>query len=57
MNIVAALRRGQSILKNNNILSAKIDSEILMSKAISKDKKYIILNLNKEIKKKRPKLF
>ena len=52
MNIVAALRRGQSILKNNNILSAKIDSEILMSKAISKDKKYIILNLNKEIKKR-----
>ena len=52
MNIVAALRRGQSILKNNNILSAKIDSEILMSKAINKDKKYIILNLNKEIKKK-----
>ena len=53
MNIVAALKRGQSILKNNNILSAKIDSEILMSKAINKDKKYIILNLNKEIKKKR----
>ena len=52
MNIVAALKRGQSILKNNNILSAKIDSEILMSKAINKDKKYIILNLNKEIKKK-----
>ena len=52
MNIVAALKRGQSILKNNNILSAKIDSEILMSKAINKDKKYIILNLNKKIKKK-----
>ena len=52
MNIQTALKKGQSILRNNNILSAQLDSEILMSKAISKDKKFIILNLNKEIKKK-----
>ena len=51
MNIYAALKKGQSILKNNNILSAQLDSEILMSKAIRKDKKFVILNSNKEIKK------
>ena len=52
MDIQTALKKGQSILKNNNILSAKLDSEILMSQAIRKNKKFIILNLNKEIKKK-----
>ena len=51
MNIHTALKNGQSVLQNNNIKSAELDSEILMSKAISKDKKYIILNSNKPIKK------
>ena len=57
MNIQTALKKGQSVLRDNNILSAQLDSEILMSKAINKDKKFIILNLNKEIKKKKFKLF
>ena len=52
MDIQSALKKGQSILINNNILSAKLDSEILMSQAIRKNKKFIILNLRKEIKKK-----
>ena len=52
MDIQSALKKGQSILLNNNILSAKLDSEILMSQAIRKNKKFIILNLRKEIKKK-----
>ena len=52
MNIHSALKKGQSILIDNNIISAKLDSEILMSRAIRKNKKFIILNLNKEIKKK-----
>ena len=52
MNIQNALKKGQSILLDNNILSAKLDSEILMSQAIRKNKEFIILNLNKEIKKK-----
>ena len=52
MNIYTALKKGQFKLRNNNILSAQLDSEILMSKAIRKDKKFITLNLNKEIKKK-----
>ena len=52
MDIQSALKKGQSILINNNIISAKLDSEILMSQAIKKNKKFIILNLNKEIKKR-----
>ena len=52
MNIQSALKKVQSILINNNIISAKLDSEILMSKAIRKNKEFIILNLNKEIKKR-----
>ena len=52
MDIQSALKKGQSILIDNNIISAKLDSEILMSKAIRKNKKFIILNLHKEIKKR-----
>ena len=52
MDIHSALKKGQSILIDNNIISAKLDSEILMSQAIRKNKKFIILNLHKEIKKK-----
>ena len=52
MDIQSALKKGQSILINNNIISAKLDSEILMSQAIRKNKKFIILNLHKEIKKR-----
>ena len=52
MDLQSALKKGQSILIDNNIISAKLDSEILMSQAIRKNKKFIILNLNKEIKKK-----
>ena len=52
MDIQSALKKGQSILIDNNIISAKLDSEILMSQAIRKNRKFIILNLYKEIKKK-----
>ena len=52
MDIQSALKKGQSILIDNNIISAKLDSEILMSQSIRRDKKFIILNLHKEIKKK-----
>ena len=52
MDIQSALKKGQSILIDNNIISAKLDSEILMSQAIRKNKEFLILNLNKEIKKR-----
>ena len=52
MDIHSALKKGQSILIDNNIISAKLDSEILMSQAIRKNKEFIILNLHKQIKKR-----
>ena len=52
MDIQSALEKGQLILIDNNIISAKLDSEILMSQAIRKNKKFIILNLHKQIKKR-----
>ena len=51
MNIQTALKKGRLKLRYNNVSSAQLDCEILLSKAINKDKKFLILNLNKEIKK------
>jgi len=48
MNIENTLNHGISILKANQIPNPYLDSEILLSKSINKDKKYIILN-SKEI--------
>ena len=44
MNIKSAIALGTKILKNNLILSATLDSEILMAEAIEKDRKYILIN-------------
>jgi len=55
MNIKNAITEASTILKFNNIKSYSLDSEILMSKALKKDRKFIILNseknLNEKIKK------
>jgi len=50
MNIQSALSEGLNILKKKSILSAKLDSEILMAKALGKKREYIILNNDKIIK-------
>ncbi len=57
MNIQLAIIEGTNILKNKDIQTAKLDTEILMSKVLGKDRKYIILNNNKEIQKKKFKIF
>ena len=49
MNIQSAIIEGTNILKSKYILSARLDTEILLSKAIGKDKKYIILNNYKKL--------
>ena len=49
MNIETTLNNGTNYLKINNIKTSRIDSEILMSKAIKKEREYILLNLDKEI--------
>ena len=51
MNIVSAIAEGVNILKSKHIQTAKLDTEILMAKAIGEDRKYIILNDNKNLKK------
>ena len=49
MKISQALNIGTQFLIKNNIKSPSLDSEILMSKAIKKDKKFIILNSNQKL--------
>ena len=50
MNIETAISKASIELKNNKIRSHMLDSEILMSKAIGKDKEFIIINSKKQIK-------
>ena len=50
MNILKAINKASEILKKKHIKSAKLDSEILLSKILKKDRKYLILNSNKELK-------
>ena len=57
MNIQSALSEGLNILKKKSILSAKLDSEILMAKALGKKREYIILNNDKIIKEQNLKYF
>ena len=47
MNIHSALTEGTNILKDKSILSAQLDTEILMAKALDKNREYIILNHDK----------
>lgn len=52
MDIKTAMINAQSILEKSSTKFSKLDIEILMSKAIIKDRKYIILNQQKIISKK-----
>ena len=57
MNIQSAILEGANILKNKSINSAKLDSEILLASVIDKDRKYLILNNDQNIKEKNLKHF
>ena len=52
MNIYNTLYQGKNILKMNKILSPNLDSEILLSEIINKEKKYLILNPKKVLDRK-----
>ena len=52
MNIENTLYKAARYLKQYNINSPYLDSEILLSKVINKDKKYIILNSKENLKDK-----
>ena len=49
MNIENTLNKGIKVLKANNSSSPILDSEILLSNTVKKDKKYIILNSKKSL--------
>ena len=51
MNIHSAVIEATNILKDKSILSAQLDTEILMAKALDKDREYIILNHNEVLNK------
>ena len=57
MNINSAISHGSKILKNKSISNSQLDSEILMSKTINKDRKYILLNPNNILNKNELKIF
>ena len=44
MDIQTAVNKGSKILKEKSILTANLDSEILMAKVLNRDRKYILLN-------------
>ena len=49
MNIEIAIKNACKELKKNKINSALLDSELLLSKVIKKDRKFILLNLDKKL--------
>ena len=51
MNIEIAIKSACRELKKNKISSALLDSELLLSQIIKKDRKFILLNLDKELDK------
>ncbi len=57
MDIQSAIIDGINILKQKYIKTAELDAEILMAKAIGKDRKYLILNNNKYLDIKNLKYF
>ena len=52
MNIFEAIKKGDAILRESGIESYKIDSEILMSRVIKKNRADIILNSKTELSQK-----
>ena len=51
MNIQSAIIEGTKILNKKSILTANLDSEILLAKVIKKNRKYLVLNSKKKLSK------
>ncbi len=49
MNIEIAIKKAYKELRKNKISSALLDSELLLSKVIKKDRKFVLLNLDKKL--------
>ena len=57
MNIENILSEGTSILQKSKVSNPRLDSQILLSRSINKDKKYIILNPKENLNFKQLKKF
>ena len=57
MNIQTLLNQASKTLDNSSNTSSKLDSEILLSKIVKKNRQYLILNSNEELKKENIKSF
>ena len=53
MNYLSTLNYGYRLLKSNNIISYKLDSELLLASALNKTREIILTNLNFKLEKKR----
>ena len=51
------LNKGYEILRNKNIKSPSLDSELILSKVIKKTREEILINLNDEISNKQKNKF
>ena len=51
MNIETAITKAYLELKKNNNKTPQLDCELIMSKVLKKDRKFIILNLKKKTTK------
>ena len=52
MKIYSAVIEGANVLKDKSILSAQLDTEILLAKALNKNREYIILNHDRVLNNK-----
>ena len=52
MNYLSSLNYGNKILKSNNIISYKLDSELLLARALNKSREDILTNLNFTLEQK-----
>ena len=57
MNIQTLLNQASKILEKSSSVSSKLDSEILLSEVIKKNRQYLLLNSNEELKKENIKSF
>ena len=57
MNIQTLLNKANKILVSSSSSSPKLDSEILLSEVIKKNRQYLILNSNEELIKENIKSF
>ena len=57
MNIQRALSQASKTLESSSSASSKLDSEILLSEVIKKNRQYLILNFNQELEKENIKSF